>query len=153
MKEIILTQKQVAVIDDNDYKIVKDYKWYAIISKTKRTYYAASTINKKMVQMHRLILKASTGQLVDHIDGNGLNNLRENIRICNKTENNRNRHSTVGVSKYKGVTWHKPTKKWRARITVNSKKIHLGLFLLETSAAEAYDKKLKNYLKNLLNPT
>jgi len=80
---------------------------------------------------------------VDHIDHNGLNNRRSNLRLCTLAQNNRNMVSRTGSSKYKGVCWHGGTKKWNAKIRLNRKCYHIGLFTDEIAAAKAYDKKAK----------
>ena len=80
--------------------------------------------------------------VTDHIDGNPLNNQRDNLRICSSRENNQNhRHKSATrnySSKYPGVYWHKRAEKWMAYIKINKKRKHLGLFLIEEEAAKAY---------------
>ena len=89
------------------------------------------------VLMHRYLLQANPGERVDHQDGNGLNNRRENIRKATSSQNGMNARAQVGgSSKFKGV-W-RPTR-WRAEIRVNYKTIHLGSFATEEEAAHAYD--------------
>jgi len=77
---------------------------------------------------------------VDHIDGNGLNNTRANLRICTYQQNVCNCKSRGGDSKYKGISWDKRSKKWRAKIRYNSKDKHLGVFEDEIEAAREYDR-------------
>lgn len=79
-------------------------------------------------------------KMVDHINGNGLDNKLKNLRICTNQENQQNRYNqSNNKSGYKGVGWHKTTKKWRARISINNQLIHLGLFQNKIEAAKAYD--------------
>ena len=86
--------------------------------------------------MHKLI----TGyKETDHIDGNGLNNQRGNLRSVTDSQNQMNRKNIRGTSKYKGVYWNKANKKWLARITINQKNIYIGYFLYEHNAAHAYN--------------
>lgn len=144
MKQIELTQGQIALIDDEDFDLVSQYKWYT--DKTKKTIYARAHNRKKnngnqeKVKMHRLILNPPDGLHTDHINGNGLDNRRSNLRACTKAQNAQNqRHKTGGSSKYKGVCWHKLTKKWHASIGIDGKIKYLGLFIDEKEAAKAYN--------------
>lgn len=105
--------------------------------------------NKSRVWMHRLILEKRIGylaknKLTDHINGKILDNRNCNLRIASSAENNRNRIKRQGCSsKYKGVSWDDITKKWRAIIVYNYKRICLGRFISETDAAKAYDNAAK----------
>jgi hypothetical protein len=94
--------------------------------------------------MHRQVTNAPKGLVVDHINHNGLDNRRANLRLCTKQQNNCNsrsfRHKT---SNYKGVFKEKGSKKFRAYIRFNKKPVHIGMFELEIDAAKAYDKKAK----------
>lgn len=149
MKEIALTRGYVAVVDDDDYEILSAHRWRASVMKPKRdgsvTVYGICTTTiakgKEATQyLHRLILCAGMGTQVDHINGNGLDNRKNNLRICTCAENNRNRlPSHGGASKFKGVVWSKCWGKWRSTIRENGKKRHLGYFANEIDAANAYD--------------
>lgn len=88
---------------------------------------------------HRLVAGAVKGQLVDHINGDTLDNRLENLRLCSIKENSRNVRGREGTSRYKGVYFQKRARKWCASIRVDYKLIYLGLFELEEKAAEAYD--------------
>lgn len=93
--------------------------------------------------MHRLIARASDGEVTDHRDGNGLNNTRENLRSCRQAENLRNRAKSTrhaATSQYKGVYWAKDIKRWRAYVEVDGKRRWLGCFMSEHEAAEAYNR-------------
>lgn len=142
MKQIQLTQGKVAIIDDDDFALVSKHKWYA--KEDKESWYARTRINNKPVYMHRLILDAPRGKPVDHINRNGLDNRRSNIRLCTQSENQRNMRSRGGSSKFKGVSWHKRSNKWRAKCTLNGKSIHVGVFENEEDAARAYDSTVLN---------
>lgn len=133
-----------ALIDEEDWELVKDYKWYAL--KSKGQTYATSHTRKDdgtrtSVRLHRIITQ-NQWRVVDHIDGNGLNCRRSNLREATVAQNNRN----VCVRKdnksgYKGVNLHKASRKWMARIQVDGKKQrYLGLFNDPIEAAHAYDK-------------
>ena len=144
MQTIPLTQGKVALVDDEDYLTLSKFKWCA--AKNRNNWYAVRGLwcdgKTKVVFMHRIILSMEADQLCDHVDGNGLNNTRSNLRLANRNENCRNRVKyTKGVSKFKGVFLDKKalTNRWRTRITVNNKKIHIGCFETEEAAAIAYN--------------
>ncbi len=141
--EIELTQGKVAIIDDKDFPIVANYKWYAFQSK--HDWYAQVHIkgnNKRTsLQMHRLIIGVLPSIQIDHIDHNGLNNRRSNLRFATNQQNNFNRKSHVNSSsKYKGVSWKKRERKWVAQISIKGKNKHLGYYANEKEAAMAYNK-------------
>lgn len=139
-KTIPLTQGQAAIVDDDIYESLSRFNWYAYFDR--KTYYARrhSPITGKIIQMHREIMGASDGTIIDHLNGNGLDNRRENLRFCTQSENQRNRGADVdNTSGYKGVTWHKVKKKWMAQIKVNKKNTYLGLYSDPAEAARAYD--------------
>lgn len=144
MMEIPLTIGMVAIVDDHDYDLVFRHKWYA--AKQRNTYYAARTIKvdgrKKTIWMHRVINLTPEGYITDHIDGNGLNNRRDNLRsITHQSNMINNRRHKIGSPKHRGVSWHKRNKCWIAQITVNNRNIWLGSFRTELEAKIAYDKK------------
>lgn len=140
MREIPLTRGFVALIDDEDFPLVGIYKWHVLEFAHARRY-ATRTVKidgKRTSQyMHSLI----TGfKLVDHIDHNGLNNQRENLREATYSQNHANRRKTFGTSKYKGVYLEKRTNKWVAKIHTKGKSIYLGTFVTEEDAAREYNR-------------
>ncbi len=137
MKEIQLTQGFVALVDDEDYDYLMQWKWYA--KKQKYSYYANRYENGKLIHMHRVILKIDNPNLYgDHKDHNGLNNQRKNLRIATKLQNNKNKTSHKNAaSRFLGVSSH--NERWRARITINYKNKSLGVFKSESEAAMAYN--------------
>ena len=158
MKIIPLTQGKVALVDDEDFDWLSQYKWCAIKdSKRSYIYYVARTTPKqngkqRMIMMHREILGLPKGVQTDHRNGNGLDNQKANLRPATHQQNQFNRQSHhKGTSKYKGVGWHKSTQKWRAHIGFNCKLIHLGLFDDEKEAAKAYDCKAKELFGEFAN--
>lgn len=148
-KKIKLTQGKVAIVDAEDFDWLNQWKWYSHSSKGK-TYAVRNTPRhgggQSSVRMHREIMKSLKGADTDHIDGNTLNNSKKNLRVCSHRENCRNKvWHTKNSSGYKGVTWHKKEKKWRAQICVNYKKIVLGRFSKVKEAALAYDAAAKKF--------
>ena len=139
-KQITLSQKKVALVDDEDFQNLSQWKWYA--SKDGNTFYAArndrSLFSRKTIVMHRVIMSAPNELQVDHINGNGLDNRKLNLRLVTPHQNNlnkgRSKHNTSG---YPGVSWHKGERKWQAYIQVNEKPIFLGKFVLKDDAIKA----------------
>lgn len=134
----------VALIDDafpNDCHWFFDGRYVYRRSSTCRGPY-------KKIYLHREVMQTPKGFDTDHINGNKLDNRRENLRISSRSENNMNQKKTRGVSKYKGVCWHKQRSKWKAEIKLNGIKKHLGLFTSEEAAAEAYDQAAKELFGN-----
>lgn len=86
------------------------------------------------------------GEIVDHKDGNKLNNTRVNLRVATRSQNEMNKKKAAGRSQYKGVSFDTQRQKWRSYITVNKKRKHLGYFDQEWDAAQAYNEAaLDNY--------
>lgn len=139
MKEIKLTKNYVAIVDDEDYEYLNQWKWYVYIDKIYRYAIRTDYKTRKRIKMHRVILNAPSNLFVDHIDHDGLNNQRNNIRLCTNTQNQWNmRGRRNGL---KGVSVEKYC--FRAAIKYQNKTIHLGSFKTEIEAAKAYDKKAK----------
>ena len=146
MKEIPLTQGFVTIVDDEDFEELNKYKWYVI--KSRNVYYAAHKIKKdghwnNIQFMHQAILGVHGG---DHIDGDGLNNQRSNLRPCTHGQNAANARKTTRkcTSKYKGVSYHKGDqrkKRWQVQICVNNKRMTVGHFETEEAAAVCYNEK------------
>ena len=148
MREIKLTQGKVAFVDDENYEWLNQFTWHAHLSG--HNWYAVRHLERNggygpIIGMHRVILNSGKGMEVDHIDGNGLNNQRSNLRLCTRNENAKNRFKIVGISKFKGVGWHHKLRKWRSRINVDGKSKFLGCFNSEIEAAIAYDIAAKKY--------
>lgn len=139
---IKLTRGQVALIDDIDAELSK-LRWHAL--KVQGGFYAARTVSKKAVLLHREILERIIDRLltktehVDHISGDKLDNRRNNLRIATRSQNlsNRGRPSN-NTSGLKGAFWHKHNKKWMSSIGVNGRRKYLGYFDTPEEAHEAY---------------
>ena len=136
------------LVDDDDYERVNEHKWWVSSHQNKRgdeICYAERTDKKE--SLHRFIMNVSDPKIqVDHINHDGLDNRKSNLRICTNKQNQLNKHKYVDTSsQYKGVCWHKGAQKWCCSACVNGKGKFLGYFTSEIEAAHTYD----NYVKNL----
>jgi hypothetical protein len=149
-RRIPLTQGKYAIVDPEDFERLNKHKWYA--ARDTRTFYAHrhKRVGKKYVSigMHREVIRPPRHLVVDHINHNGLDNRKANLRPATRAQNNYNRliiKRKDSSSKYKGVAWKEDRKKWRARLHFNGKLIFLGYFKDEIQAAKAYDQAAKKY--------
>ncbi len=158
VKEISLTQGQVALVDDEDYNYLNQWKWEARHSRSKSNYYAArkkylGKINGKYrfvtVRMHRLLMNAPKNKQVDHINHNTLDNRKCNLRIVSPRQNMQNRE-VKSASRYPGVYWERSHNRWRARIVIDGKPKHLGYFKDECEAAKAYERACRSLGEELV---
>lgn len=127
-KKIKLTQGKYAIVDEDDFKTLSLFKWCAV-KRGNKLFYAQRRGGGGIIYMHREILKPILGMEVDHIDRNGLNNSRANLRICTHAENQRNQSKPKNnKSGVKGVFWDKERKKWCVQIRANGFTKHIGRF-------------------------
>jgi hypothetical protein len=141
MAIIHLTKGKSTIVDDEDLARLSDLTW-TLHNKG----YAKAIVDRQTILMHRFIMQPVTGQDVDHINGNKLDNRRSNLRLCTRSENLMNRGGEVGSSShFKGVCRHASRPGWMARITVNGKSIYLGYFKTEEDAAHAYNSAARIY--------
>lgn len=156
MKKITLTRGMYALIDDDVFDDINQYKWHVMKcgSDKNTTWYAVRSLwikaehRYKTVIMHRAIWELKRGvipekHVIDHKNHDGLDNQVENIRCVEPKHNQRNQRIQINPEKhsvYKGVSWLKNLKKWEAYITTGDKKDRIGCFSSEIDAAEAYNK-------------
>ena len=134
---IQLTKGYTTAIDVADVALAEGRNWCSLIAP--HTVYAQGKINNKTVFLHRLLLGFPSGLDVDHIDGDGLNNRRSNLREATRSQNLRNqRVSKDSASGLKGITWYPDRAKWGARIKVDGRRLWLGLYETPESAHAAY---------------
>lgn len=134
-KEVQMTHGYITVVDDEDYEQVSRWKWYPFSNGPRR--YA---IGNSGVLMHRLLLDPPNGVHVDHINGNGLDNRRENLRMCTPEINARNKGDRrITRSKHDGVYKIELRKPWLASIMIDGVEHYLGMFATEEEAAQAHD--------------
>ena len=147
-RTVKLTRGKSAIVDASDYDWINQWKWCA--DKSKNIWYSHRTIyNKEIigkgrfvkVRMHRLIIGAAKGEIVDHINGNGIDNRRENLQICSHSDNIQKGHHRPNQYGYLGVSYSEDCtiRHWKARISNNGKRYELGHFLTSKDAAKAYD--------------
>jgi hypothetical protein len=148
VKTIPLTQGKEALVDDCDYEYLVQWKWQFQREGHRRTGYAVriqrTGEKRSHLCMHRLVATRSglviDGKQLDHVDGDGLNNCRGDLRVSTTSQNHanrrRNRNNTSG---FKGVTWNKRWKKWVAQIEVAGQNLYLNGFDDPRDAARAYN--------------
>jgi hypothetical protein len=147
MKEIKLTQGKIALVDDEDFETLNVFKWCAL--KSAQTFYAVRQQprsiarelhqKRKHIRMHHVVFgKPPEGKEIDHKDGDGLNNQKNNLRFVTRRQNLQNIINHSKTSKYPGVDRRKNEKKWRACINIRGEKKVLGIFPSEIAAFNCY---------------
>ena len=144
MPEIQLTKGQVTEVDEADYPSLSTSKWWALLTHSGNHYAIRSVTRqgvKRKVYMHRELTSCPDGLEIDHINGDTLDNRRTNLRVCTRNQNGKNQHrrKRVGSSRYKGLFWASRDGKWRVRIMVDGRYVHLGYFQDEEEGALAYN--------------
>lgn len=146
MKTIPLTRGQVAIIDDEDFERANQNKWSANRSPNDNTWYAHKTVwvrgqKPTHISLHRFIMNAPKGTRVDHRDGNGLNNLRSNLRLCTHAQNlmNMRIHNKHGLKGIAFIKKYPPHRQWIAKIKTSQGLKTIGTFPTAIEAAVAYN--------------
>ena len=150
MKKIKLSKGYETTVDDDDFIRLNKISWhYHQKGYARGCLYLGREGGKQLqknILMHRLIMGEPKGMMIDHINGDKLDNRKENLRICTNSENmmNQKTYRRNVTSKYKGVHWCKKDKKWKAQIEKNGKGLYLGSFENEINAAKVYNEKAKD---------
>jgi len=146
MKTIALASgRGVALVDDDQFDRLTKFSWYLRPDSGNR--YAQTTLycrvdnvpRKFTSSMHRFVVDCPRGFEVDHINGDGLDNRASNLRLCSHGQNLANMRRNRGGSRYRGVSWHGASGKWRAQLSVDGRRMSLGVYDCEADAAIAYN--------------
>ena len=148
MPQISLTKGKFTIVDDADLSWLSQWKWYAHRG-GKSKFYAARREKGRTVLLHRELISVPAGLEIDHIDGDGLNNRRENLRVVTHSQNLMNQgprsNKDSYSSRFVGVSYSKANKKWQAYIKAGDRQKHLGRFLTEELALKARQEAAKLY--------
>jgi hypothetical protein len=143
VKTLPLTKGFTTVVDDADYDRVACFKWTALITTKGKVYaYRRGTRaeGQPVIYLHRFIIDASNDVEIDHRDSDGLNNCRNNLRVCSHIQNTRNsRRRSDNTSGFKGVHYDTNRKRWIAQVQINGRRSHIGAYRTREEAARAYD--------------
>lgn len=158
MKKIALGNARFTLVDDEDFDWLNQWKWHYCKSGSGKVGYARNWNKGNPIRMHRLIMGDPDGKQIDHINGDGLDNQRKNLRTATASQNNMNRKQHNNQHGFKGIYFYntrryynkKTTrttnpKNWKARIKINRKFIHLGSYSTKEEAAKSYDRATKKY--------
>jgi len=140
MRRIIVQKKprKYAIIDDNDFQWLSQYRWSVAGGAKKDGYYAAYRGDNELAYMHRLIMDAPAGVEVDHINRNRLDNRRSNLRLCDSHQNKLNtKLRSDNITGCKGLRWRNDVKSWRVNVKIRGKEIHIGYFKKKRDAIRA----------------
>ena len=150
MKTIPLTRGRVALVSDEDYTKLSAHSWHF------DGRYASGYMDGRKVRMHRVIANTPNSMQTDHINGDKLDNRRDNLVVCTRSENIHNKPaSRINTSGYRGVCWDKERGRWMAYVSFRGKRKTLGRFTDIMEAAKAYNDALDRYFpesrwKNLI---
>lgn len=147
MKQIQLTQSKIALIDNEDFEDLNRFKWCAYSPRGyPNLWYATRREGTTTIRMHQQILNVPKRLMIDHIDGDGLNNSRSNLRTATNSLNQLNQHKLRSnkTSKFRGVSWCAKYQNWQAGIKINGIQYFLGRFADEKEASEVYERTKKS---------
>lgn len=147
------------LVDDEDFEWLNQQKWCAKEGRnttyvTRTVYLGGGSKNRKYkgLSMHRVVMNAKKGQEIDHRSRCGLDNTKNNLRVCTRIQNSRNsRPHKISSSRFKGVSWSIYHRKWLSRLYINKKQLHLGYRDSEIECAKLYDKKAKELFGEFAN--
>ena len=140
VRRILLSRGRFALVDEADFEKLSKYRWHCM--RAGNNLYACRCEGRRVIMMHREILEVPAELYVDHINHDGLDNRRCNLRSCTPAQNSYNRRPTgMGTSRCKGVSWKSELRRWCAAIGFAGRMIHIGYFDYEMDAAIAYDDK------------
>lgn len=151
MQYLKVHSSHLVKVDDEDFERLNKHKWH-VEKRGSGLLYVFTRMDNKIISLHRFILK-NPHNPIDHINGDGLDNRKSNLRICSHAENMMNRkiHKNNN-SGFKGVYFDSPKKKYRAKIRFHSKFYHIGYYSSAIEAARAYDTVARNFFKEFARP-
>ena len=152
-RRIRMAQPKYAKVDPGDYKRLRGYEWFATKKRNRfyvRRHVAGGKGKEKLIYLHQEIIDVPQGMVIDHINHDGMDNRKANLRPATHSQNMCHVRKRPGTkhSKYKGIYWKKRNRKWMAMIGFQKKRIHLGYFRSEIDAAKAYDQAARRYHKD-----
>lgn len=144
MKYIPLTQGKFAIVDDEDFSELSKLKWWYLSAGGYAVYTKRIGVRSIKNLMHKLLMGSIRGLEIDHLNGDGLDNRKNNLRFCTHRQNIQNQKKRWN-KKFKGTCFLWDRRKWRASITLEGKTIYLGTYLTETEAGDAYSRAALKY--------
>lgn len=148
-RRLQLTQHKYSLVDSEDFETLASWSWFVVRKFVARKWKFYARRSDDCMGLHSFILKCPKGVDVDHIDGDGLNNRKHNLRICSESQNQMNRlNLTTNTSGFRGVVWDRRANKWKGTLTANKIRMHLGYFTDPIRAAKARDEAARKHHGN-----
>ncbi len=151
-RAIVLSNGMAAIVDETDFDSVSRYYWHAHPRPDGNGHYVRGLVDGHKVLMHVFLLGKQDGLQIDHANGNGLDNRRDNLRRATQSQNQRNIRGGRGRSLYKGVSWARRQRKWMATICYDGRNHHIGYYDQEDAAARAYDREARKHFGEFACP-